>query len=76
MHPTLDSWHPHQDSEGWEQYPYGLGSDLSGNNLGDEAEEDFVQITGTPRQGDATENGEHKVVISAQHWCSDLQVLV
>ena len=72
IHITLDSWRPHRDSEGWKQDPDGLYSDMSGNNLGGEAEEALVQITGIPSKGGAAEKGEPKMVRSAQHWFSDL----
>ena len=68
MHLNLDSWSPHQDSEGWKQDPYVLESDLLEDNLGGEAEEDLVQITGSPSKGGASEKYELKTVRAAQRW--------
>ena len=75
MHLTLDYWRPHQDSEGCKQDPDGLDSDLSGDNLGGEAEEYLGQINASPSKGDATEKVEPKTVRAAQRWFYDLQVL-
>ena len=57
MHLTLDSWRPHWDSEGRKKDPDGLDSDLSEDNLGDDVEEDLIQITGSSSKGDAAEKG-------------------
>ena len=75
MHPNLDYWIPHRDYEGWKQDPDGMDSDLSEDNLGDEAGESLGKITGSPSKGDAAEKGEPKTVRSAQRWFSELQVL-
>ena len=48
---------------------------MSEDNLGGEAKEDLVQITGFPSKWDATEKCEPKTVKAAQHLSSDLQVL-
>ena len=53
MHLNLDSCHQYWYPEGWKQDPYGLGIDLTEDNLGVEAEEDLVQIYGTPIEGAA-----------------------
>ena len=75
MHLTLDSWRPHRHSEGWEHNTEGMGSDLSEDNLGGEAWEALVQITGITRKGDEAEKGEPQTVRAAQRCFSYLQVL-
>ena len=45
------------------------------DNLRGESEEDLCHITGTPRNGAATEKGEPKMVRAAQRWIYGLQVL-
>ena len=75
MNLALASCHPHGDSSRWKQDPDGLDSDMSEDNLGGEAKEALVQITGFPSKWDATEKCEPKTVKAAQHLSSDLQVL-
>ena len=75
MNIALDSWRPHQDSEGWKQDIYGLENNLLEDRLVGEDEEALGQITGSPSKGDVSEMGEPKTVRAAQRWYYDLQVL-
>ena len=47
MHPTFDSWSPHQDPGVWKKDPDGLDDE----NLGVKAEKSFDQLIGTSSKG-------------------------
>ena len=51
MHPTLDSWLPHRDSEGRKQDPDGLDSDLSEDNLGVRMRKLWGKLLDCPARG-------------------------
>ena len=58
----MEYWHSHWDPEGRKQDPYGMGIDISEDNLGCETEEALVQMNGAPSKGAATQKGEPNTV--------------